>query len=354
MKCSVVILNWNGEQTLRQFLPSVLQHTQVPDVEIVVADNGSTDNSLEYLRTQPVRVIALDKNYGFAGGYNHAIEQVDAEYTVLLNSDVEVTPHWLNTMLAYMDAHPETLAAQPKVLSWHSKQQFDRGEVPAIRFEHAGAAGGLMDILGYPYCRGRLMSHIEEDHGQYDQVTPIFWATGACLLIRTQLYKKLGGLDANFFAHQEEIDLCWRMWRNKNNELGSKKDSRQTILCLPFSTVYHVGGGTLGYENPRKTFLNFRNNLLMLRKNLPTLRLWWVMLIRFFMDYAAALQMLLTKQISNAKAVFQARREYHKMKRHYTKLPNPTPHYTLNTSAALPLLAHRSIVFDFYICRKKK
>ena len=354
MKCSVVILNWNGEQTLRQFLPSVLQHTQVPDVEIVVADNGSTDNSLEYLRTQPVRVIALDKNYGFAGGYNHAIEQVDAEYTVLLNSDVEVTPHWLNTMLAYMDAHPETLAAQPKVLSWHSKQQFDRGEVPAIRFEHAGAAGGLMDILGYPYCRGRLMSHIEEDHGQYDQVTPIFWATGACLLIRTQLYKKLGGLDANFFAHQEEIDLCWRMWRNKNNELGSKKDSRQTILCLPFSTVYHVGGGTLGYENPRKTFLNFRNNLLMLRKNLPTLRLWWVMLIRFFMDYAAALQMLLTKQISNAKAVFQARREYHKMKRHYTKLPNPTPHYTLNKSAALPLLAHRSIVFDFYICRKKK
>ena len=211
MLCSVVILNWNGEQTLRQFLPSVLAHTQLPDVEIVVADNGSTDGSLDYLRTQPVRVIALDQNYGFAGGYNHAIDQVDAAYTVLLNSDVEVTPHWLDTMLEYMDAHPETVAAQPKVLSWHSKQQFDKGEIPAIRFEHAGAAGGMMDILGYPYCRGRLMSHLEEDHGQYDEVAPIFWATGACLLVRTQTYKELGGLDANFFAHQEEIDLCWRI-----------------------------------------------------------------------------------------------------------------------------------------------
>lgn len=353
MKCSVVILNWNGEQTLRQFLPSVLQHTQVPDVEIVVADNGSTDSSLEYLRTQPVRVIALDKNYGFAGGYNHAIEQVDAEYTVLLNSDVAVTPHWLDSMLEYMDAHSEVVAAQPKVLSWHSKQQFDRGEVHAIRFEHAGAAGGLMDILGYPYCRGRLMSHVEEDHGQYDQPAPIFWATGACLLVRTQVYKELGGLDAAFFAHQEEIDLCWRMWRNKNNELGSKKDSRQTILCLPFSTVYHVGGGTLGYENPRKTFLNFRNNLLMLRKNLPISHLWWVMFVRFFMDYLAALQMLLTGQFPNAKAVFQARCAYQKMKRNYPILHHSAQPFTTHKRAVLPILAHRSIVFDFYLRKKK-
>ena len=169
MKCSVVILNWNGEQTLRQFLPSVLQHTQLSDVEIVVADNGSTDGSLSYLRTQPIRIITLDKNYGFAEGYNRALAQVEAQYTVLLNSDVEVTPHWLDTMLDYMDAHPETVAAQPKVLAWHSKQQYDNGEIPAIRFEHAGAAGGMMDMLGYPYCRGRLMTHVEEDHCQYDQ-----------------------------------------------------------------------------------------------------------------------------------------------------------------------------------------
>lgn len=338
MLCSVVILNWNGEQTLRQFLPSVLAHTQLPDVEIVVADNGSTDGSLEYLRTQPVRVIALDQNYGFAGGYNHAIDQLDATYTVLLNSDVEVTPHWLDTMLAYMDAHPETLAAQPKVLSWHSKQLFDKGEISAMRFEHAGAAGGMMDILGYPFCRGRMMAHVEEDHGQYDQIAPVFWATGACLLIRTQIYKDLGGLDANFFAHQEEIDLCWR--------IHNAADLPSTIVCLPQAVVYHVGGGTLGYESPRKTFLNFRNNLLMLTKNLPASRLWWVMIVRFFMDYLAALQMLLTGQTPNAKAVFQARQAYQKMKIGY-RLSASGKHN------AIKLLAKRSIVLDYYLLRKK-
>ena len=335
MKCSVVILNWNGEKTLRQFLPSVLEHTQLPDVEIVVADNGSTDDSLDYLKTQPVRIIVLSENYGFAGGYNHAMEQVDAEYVVLLNSDVEVTPHWLDGMLSYMDTHPDILAVQPKVLAWHSKQQYDAGEAPAIRFEHAGAAGGMMDMLGYPYCRGRLMTHVEEDHGQYDDITPIFWATGACMLIRTEVYKSLGGLDAKFFAHQEEIDLCWRILNSTSN---------QPIVCIPSSVVYHVGGVTLNYESPRKTFLNFRNNLLMLRKNLPINRLWWVMVIRFFMDYLAALQMLTTKQTANAKAVWEARREYHRMKKQY-------PIVKTNLSA---LMARRSIVFDFYLLRKKK
>lgn len=339
MHCSVVILNWNGEQTLRQFLPSVLQHTQLPNVEIVVADNGSTDGSLDYLRTQPVRVIMLDQNYGFAEGYNRAIEQIDAEYTVLLNSDVEVTPHWLDTMLEYMDAHVEVLAAQPKVLSWHSKQLFEKGQATAISFEHAGAAGGMMDILGYPYCRGRLMTYLEEDYGQYDEEAPIFWATGACMLVRTKVYKELDGLDANFFAHQEEIDLCWRIYNFTSCTLHPTP-----ILYLPFSKVYHVGGGTLGYENPRKTFLNFRNNLLMLRKNLPISRLWWVMVVRFFMDYMAALQMLLTKQLSNAKAVFQARCAYHKMKHNYTISHCATPHY----------ITPRSIVWDFYVRGKRK
>ena len=335
MKCSVVILNWNGEKTLRLFLPSVLEHTQLPDVEIVVADNGSTDDSLDYLKTQPVRIIVLSENYGFAGGYNHAMEQVDAEYVVLLNSDVEVTPHWLDGMLSYMDAHPDILAVQPKVLAWHSKQQYDAGEAPAIRFEHAGAAGGMMDMLGYPYCRGRLMTHVEEDHGQYDDITPIFWATGACMLIRTEVYKSLGGLDAKFFAHQEEIDLCWRILNSTSN---------QPIVCIPSSVVYHVGGATLNYESPRKTFLNFRNNLLMLRKNLPINRLWWVMVIRFFMDYLAALQMLTTKQTANAKAVWEARRAYQQMKKNYP----------ITTKQTTTMLAKRSIVLDYYLLRKKK
>ena len=337
MRCSVVILNWNGEQTLRQFLPSVLAHTQSENVEIVVADNGSTDGSLNFLQTQPVRVIKLEQNYGFAEGYNRAIEQVDAEYVVLLNSDVEVTPQWLDRMLDYMDAHPKVMAAQPKVLSWHSKQQYEKGKVSAIRFEHAGAAGGMMDILGYPYCKGRLMTHLEEDHGQYDEVSPIFWATGACLLIRTQVYKEIGGLDANFFAHQEEIDLCWRL-------LNQYPFS---VFSLPFSVVYHVGGATLGYENPRKTFLNFRNNLLMLRKNLPVSRLSWVMIVRFFMDYLAALQMLLTDQKENAKNVYRARCEYHKMKKQYPISHSASPF-------AEQLVVRRSIVWDFYVWRKRK
>lgn len=337
MRCSVVILNWNGEQTLRQFLPSVLAHTQSENVEIVVADNGSTDGSLNFLQTQPVRVIKLEQNYGFAEGYNRAIEQVDAEYVVLLNSDVEVTPQWLDRMLDYMDAHPKVMAAQPKVLSWHSKQQYEKGKVSAIRFEHAGAAGGMMDILGYPYCKGRLMTHLEEDHGQYDEVSPIFWATGACLLIRTQVYKEIGGLDANFFAHQEEIDLCWRL-------LNQYPFS---VFSLPFSVVYHVGGATLGYENPQKTFLNFRNNLLMLRKNLPVSRLSWVMIVRFFMDYLAALQMLLTDQKENAKNVYRARCEYHKMKKQYPISHSASPF-------AEQLVVRRSIVWDFYVWRKRK
>lgn len=339
MKCSVVILNWNGEDTLRQFLPSVIAHTPLPDVEIIVADNGSTDASIAYLQQQPVRVIALDDNYGFAEGYNRAISQIESEYIVLLNSDVEVTPHWLDTLLEYMDAHPHTLVVQPKILSWHSKQAFDQGKRDAILFEHAGAAGGMLDILGYPYCRGRIMTHIEEDKGQYDTIAPIFWASGACMLMRTHTYKENGGLDANFFAHQEEIDLCWRIHNN------SASNTPSTIAIIPQSVVYHVGGATLGYENPRKTFLNFRNNLLMLHKNLPASHLCWVMLVRFFMDYLAALQMLVTKQIPNAKAVFQARMAYHRMKKQYTK----TQCKSINT-----IITRRSIVWDFYLRRMKQ
>jgi GT2 family glycosyltransferase len=343
MKCSVVILNWNGEQMLRCYLPSVLEHTQLPDVEIVVADNGSTDGSLAFLQSQPVRVIVLGQNYGFAEGYNRAIEQIDAEYVVLLNSDVEVSPNWLDTMLTYMDEHAQTYAVQPKVLSWTSKQEFDAGKTSSITFEHAGAAGGMIDILGYPYCRGRFISYVHQDQGQYDTISPIFWATGACLLVRTSTYKELGGLDTQFFAHQEEIDLCWRI-----HNAAYEKDPLNThaIMALPQSVVYHLGGGTLGYESPRKTFLNFRNNLLMLYKNLPS-SYWWVMLVRFFMDYVAALQMLLMGKMDNVKAIFQARRAYHKMRS------------TIYSNAIKPrhipnIVARRSIIWDYYVMRKKQ
>jgi GT2 family glycosyltransferase len=326
---------------LRQYLPSVLIHTQLPDVEIVVADNGSTDGSLEYLQTQNVRIIVLDQNYGFADGYNRAIAQVDSEYVVLLNSDLEVTPHWLDTMLEYMDAHSNVMAAQPKVLSWLSKQEFEAGERKAICFEHAGAAGGMMDILGYPYCRGRLMTHIEEDYGQYDKVQPIFWATGACLLIRTRIYKELGGLDAKFFAHQEEIDLCWRILNH-----ASCADVVSTLVVIPQAVVYHLGGGTLEYDNPRKTFLNFRNNLLMLYKNLPSRHRWWIMLVRLGLDYLAALQMILTGHRENAKALLSARCAYHKMKKEYHSTHD-------NKMRGFKLLARRSVVWDFYVRKKK-
>ena len=282
---------------LRKYLPSVLTaNSQKPIADIIVSDNGSTDESLDVLAKEfpTVKTIVLDKNYGFAEGYNKAIEQVDSEYVVLLNSDVEVTEGWLAPLLDYMDAHPEVAAVQPKIRAW---QQRDR-------FEHAGAAGGYLSWLGYPYCRGRRFGKVEQDHGQYDTIAQIDWTTGAAMCVRTRVYKECGGLDAAFFAHMEEIDLCWRM-RNRGWKLA----------CVPESVVYHLGGGSLSYDNPRKTFLNFRNNLLMIYKNrrFP----WIVLSLRFFLDYAAAVMFLLTGKQGSAKAVVEARREYHRMRRNY-------------------------------------
>ena len=300
MKCSVVILNWNGEQMLRQFLPSVVEFSASPETEVVVADNGSTDGSLEVLKQFPtVRTIVLDKNYGFAEGYNRALEQVNSEYTVLLNSDIWVTKGWLTPVLAYMDTHKEVVAAQPKIRKYTlpvTGEPCAPDESLTYSFEHAGAAGGFLSILGYPYCRGRRFGRVEMDKGQYDTIVPIDWATGCAMFVRTKSYKAAGGLDAAFFAHMEEIDLCWRL-RNRGGKL----------VCVPASVVYHVGGGALPYNNPRKTYLNFRNNLWMLRKNLPKKRLWWGMTVRFFLDYAAALMFLVKGQPANAKAVVQAR-----------------------------------------------
>ena len=285
---------------LRTYLPSVVKSIQSSafSVQLIVADNGSTDESLDVLAKEfpTVKTIVLDKNYGFAEGYNKAIEQVDSEYVVLLNSDVEVTEGWLAPLLDYMDAHPEIAAVQPKIRAWRQRD----------RFEHAGAAGGYLNWLGYPYCRGRRFGKVEQDHGQYDTIAEIDWTTGAAMCVRTRVYKECGGLDAAFFAHMEEIDLCWRM-RNRGWKLA----------CVPESVVYHLGGGSLSYDNPRKTFLNFRNNLLMIYKNrrFP----WIVLSLRFFMDYAAAAMFLVTGKKGSAKAVCEARREYKKMRKSYNK-----------------------------------
>lgn len=341
MTCSVIILNWNGEAMLRRFLPNVITNTQRADVEIVVADNGSTDGSLAYLRTEPVRVIELGENYGFAEGYNRAIAQVDSDYVVLLNSDVEVTPCWLDTLLEYARTHEEVVALQPKVLSWYSKQDVLVGKTQKVRFEHAGAAGGMIDCLGYPYCYGRFLTNLEEDTGQYDTPTPIFWASGACMFIRRDVYVKEGGLDSVFFAHQEEIDLCWRLHCRGYQ-----------VMSVPQSVVYHVGGGTLEYESPRKTFLNFRNNLLMLYKNLPPVQWLLVMLIRIPLDYVAALQMLLSGKWLNFKAVFQARCAFWKLRKQYKAIRVTN----LRKSKVLypTTISKRSIIFDYYLLGKRK
>ncbi len=296
MKCSVIILNWNGAEMLRRYLPSVVEHTMDEGCEVIVADNGSTDESMAVMAREfpSVKTIILDKNYGFAEGYNRAIEQVESEYVVLLNSDVEVTVHWLTPLLAYLDAHPEVAAVQPKIRS-DRKREF---------FEHAGAAGGYLSRLGYPYCRGRRFGRVEKDEGQYDNIVNIDWTTGACMCVRTNVYKECGGLDAAFFAHMEEIDLCWRM---RNN--GWK------LACVPQSTVFHLGGGSLSYDNPRKTYLNFRNNLLMIYKN----RRWpWAVLtLRWILDYAAAAMFVIIGKPGSAKAVFEARRDYKQMRKNY-------------------------------------
>ena len=288
---------------LRTYLPSVVRSCQTSpfsdQIDVVVADNGSTDESLEALRKEfpTVRTIVLDKNYGFAEGDNRAIEapsgspiEGESEYTVLLNSDVETPEGWLTPLLDYMDAHPEVAAVQPKIRSWRDKRFF----------EHAGAAGGYLNPLGYPYCRGRRFGRVEEDHGQYDTVAEIEWTSGACMCVRTKIYKESGGLDASFFAHMEEIDLCWRM-RNQGWKLA----------CVPASTVYHLGGGSLNYGNPRKVYLNFRNNLVMIYKNSRCR--WCVLTIRFFLDYAAAAMFFVTGKKDAAKAVCQARKDYKKM-----------------------------------------
>lgn len=286
MKVAVVILNWNGKKFLEKFLPSVFEYNS-SIAEIIVADNASTDDSISFLKsTYPkVRIIQNTGNGGFAKGYNDALKFVEAEYYVLLNSDVEVTPNWIDAVIKLMDSDRSIAACQPKIKAFDNKK----------RFEYAGAAGGFIDKYGYPFCRGRILDTLEEDTGQYNDEREIFWATGACLFVRSECYHKVNGFDEDFFAHMEEIDLCWRL---KN--LGYK------IMYCPDSTVYHVGGGTLNKTSPKKTYLNFRNNLILLCKNHPAqyffLKLKW----RMVLDGVAGMKFLLSGQFSHFIAVLKA------------------------------------------------
>lgn len=282
---SIVILNYNGKHHLEMFLPTVILHSHACD--IVVADNNSSDGSIEYLTKSfpTVKIIPFDKNYGFCEGYNKALSQLDSEYCVLLNSDIEVTDNWITPVMHLFTKNKDIAAVQPKLLDYHAKDTF----------EYAGGAGGFIDKYGYPFCRGRIFDTIEKDDGQYDDTREIFWASGACLFIKRDLFKKYGGFDTEFFAHMEEIDLCWRL----------KQDEYKIFYC-PESTIYHVGGGTLAYANPQKTYLNFRNSLMVLIKNLPSDELMPKLTFRWLMDLVAAFKFVLTGNIKDAIMVIKS------------------------------------------------
>lgn len=329
-KISVVILNWNGEAMLRRFLPSVIEYSA--EAEVCVVDNASTDASREVVGKEfpSVRLIELEENFGFAEGYNRALQQVEAEYVVLLNSDVEVTSHWLEPLCAYMDVHPEVAACQPKLLSQREK----------VYFEYAGAAGGYLDRYGYPFCRGRIFNTVEKDEGQYDTAVPVFWASGAAFLVRLVDYREVGGLDARFFAHMEEIDLCWRF-----------RSRGRGVACVPQSVVYHVGAATLQKENPRKTYLNFRNNLLMLYKNLPEKELHHVLRVRALLDWVAVAMFYLKRDKANAEAVLQARKDFEEYR--YSYASSRVENMMKSVEGTIPERVGYSILWKYHACGKK-
>lgn len=330
-KIAIVILNWNGAHMMRTYLPTVIKNS--PEAEVIIADNASSDDSLKMLASDfpEIRTIVLDKNYGFAEGYNKAFKQVEAEYYLLLNSDVDVPEGWLTPLLDFMESHPEAAACQPKLRAIKDRESF----------EYAGAAGGFIDKYGYPFCRGRIFETVEKDHGQYDRNMEILWATGACMMVRSKDYWDAGGLDGRFFAHNEEIDLCWRI-----RLLGRK------IYCITDSVAFHLGGGTLPKGNPRKTFLNFRNNLTMLYKNLPDSELHHVMRIRFFLDWLAAFQMLiLGRSLGDFKAVIQGRREFNRWKHDFDN--DRKDIQTTRKVNRIPEIFEKSLLWQYYAKGKK-
>ncbi len=333
LKVAVVILNYNGKHFLEKFLGSVILYSKGINYQVIVADNASTDDSIQFLNSHypEVRTIILDKNYGFAGGYNKALEQIDSEYFVLLNSDVEVSENWIKPIIKLMDSNTKIAACQPKILAYHNKTQF----------EHAGAAGGYLDKYGYPFCRGRLFHKCETDKGQYNAPKEVFWASGAALFIRKEDYFNAGGLDETFFAHMEEIDLCWRL-----------KNRDKSIYSVPESKVYHVGGGTLNAESPRKTYLNFRNNLFMLYKNLPDEDLDKIISTRLMLDFIAALQFLVKFKFQNIKSIWKAHREFFSTKKEYKEKRKVN---MSKSKVKHPYgMLHTSIVYLFFVKSKRK
>ena len=325
-RVAVIILNWNGEKLLREFLPSVVKNTNADLGRVVVVDNHSTDGSWGCLEQEfpDVERVLFEDNFGFAGGYNRAIEMIEAEYVVLLNSHVEVAPGWLEPLVAVLDRDERVAAVQPKILAYRDKN----------KFEYAGAAGGYIDYLGFPFCRGRVMDTTEQDYGQYDDEVDVFWATGASLCIRRDVYRVAGGLDEAFFAHMEEIDLCWRL-----------KNGGYALKVVPSSVVYHLGGGSLPMNHPRKLFLNYRNNLLMLHKNLCAKQRKKIFFARVLLDTMAGGLFLLKGQWSNTRSVIRAYKAFREMRKVY-----PVPERSVSLSGIYP----RSIVLDYFLRGKKK
>jgi GT2 family glycosyltransferase len=328
VKIAVVILNYNGKTWLEKFLPSVIEHSDL--AEIVVIDNASIDESVHFLSINypKVKVVLNKENYGFAGGYNEGLEHVKSDVFVLLNSDIEVTENWLQPIVGFLLENPECAGAQPKILSHNQK----------THFEHAGAAGGFIDKYGYPFCRGRVFDTVEEDKGQYDTNVEVFWATGACLFIRSEVFRKVGGFDASYFAHMEEIDLCWRI-----KQLGF------SFYCIPQSKVYHVGGGTLSYMSPHKTFLNFRNSLFTLHKNCRE-NLFFFIFVRITLDGIAGIKFLLEGNFKHTISIIQSHFSY------YLKLPelNKKRKAIIKSTNSISGKLNKSIVWQYFIKNKKE
>lgn len=332
-KIAIVILNWNGKKLFDRFLPSVIENSKGENIKIIVADNGSTDQSISYLiqNFPSIQIIDLKENYGFAEGYNRALKQVEADYFVLLNSDVKVSKNWISPCIKLFEKDNKIAAIQPKILSFNEPSSF----------EYAGAAGGFIDKFGYPFCQGRILNQLEKDNHQYNESTQIFWATGACMFVKADTFKTIGGLDGDFWAHMEEIDLCWRL-----------KNSGFKIVYEPQSVIYHLGGGTLSYDSPQKVYLNFRNNLWMLFKNLPKEQFKRIFIIRMVLDGVAAVKFLAGFHFSSSWAVVKAHYSFYKNLSKLIQKRKETQ--KLVVVKVHPEMFTKSIMWKFFIQKKRK